>query len=235
LEEQNFSNSNRVDPATAARLGRILGVDVIVVGSITRYDHVDRTTGHSHSFGGFHVGDPNKSKHDIKADVQINARLVSPETAEILGVADGSAESERKDVKEDVMDQYYGTASSQANDVQADATNKAVAELAQRLEQEIVALPAHKRAIEAVVADVNPSRLIINAGAERGVRAGDQLELWRPGKPIRDPETGKILRWDDQKLGEAVVTDVDSSSASATYTSSGTVQVGDRVRTVRKQ
>ena len=32
------------------RVGRILGVDAIILGSVTRYDLSDRTTGHSHSF-----------------------------------------------------------------------------------------------------------------------------------------------------------------------------------------
>jgi len=35
LAEQNFSNSNRADPASAARIGKILGLDAIIVGSIT--------------------------------------------------------------------------------------------------------------------------------------------------------------------------------------------------------
>src|SRR5690242_14938348 len=37
LAEQNLTNSDRTDPLTAAKLGRILGVDVIVLGSITQY------------------------------------------------------------------------------------------------------------------------------------------------------------------------------------------------------
>src|SRR5512146_2781318 len=35
LSEQNFSNSDRADAATAAKIGRILGVDAIILGSIT--------------------------------------------------------------------------------------------------------------------------------------------------------------------------------------------------------
>ncbi|MEO8071145.1 MAG: CsgG/HfaB family protein, partial [Acidobacteriota bacterium] len=35
LAEQNFSNSDRADPSSAAKIGRLLGVDAILVGSIT--------------------------------------------------------------------------------------------------------------------------------------------------------------------------------------------------------
>src|SRR5882672_1608855 len=37
LAEQNFSNSDRANPASAAKLGKLLGVDAIIVGSITQF------------------------------------------------------------------------------------------------------------------------------------------------------------------------------------------------------
>ena len=37
LKEQNFSNSNRVDPKTAVAIGRLLGVDAIIIGSVTQF------------------------------------------------------------------------------------------------------------------------------------------------------------------------------------------------------
>jgi len=36
LAEQNFSNSDRADANTAAKIARILGVDTIIIGSITQ-------------------------------------------------------------------------------------------------------------------------------------------------------------------------------------------------------
>lgn len=100
LDEQNFSNSGRVDPTTAALVGRILGVDAILVGSAIRDDQADRTAGRAHSFGGFRVGDSSKTTHEITADVELTARIVSPVTAGILAVADGSGVANRKGVKE---------------------------------------------------------------------------------------------------------------------------------------
>ncbi len=233
MDEQNLGNSDRADAATAARVGRILGVDAIILGAVTRFDHADRTTGHPHSYYGFHVGSLTKTTHDVKADVAVTARIVSPETAEILSVADGSATIDKKNVKEDAADRYSG-AGNPAADVLNDALTKAVADMAVQLEAKIAALPVSERRIDAAVADVNPSRIVINAGAAQGLKAGDKLELWRPGKPIRDPDSGKILRWDDERLGVATITDVDAASAAATYQSSSAVQVGDRVRGIPK-
>lgn len=42
LTEQNFSNSDRADPSSAAKLGRVLGVDAIVIGSITQFGRDDK-------------------------------------------------------------------------------------------------------------------------------------------------------------------------------------------------
>src|SRR5436305_14970491 len=44
LAEQNFSNSDRADSTTAAKIGRILGVDAIILGSITQFGRDDKQT-----------------------------------------------------------------------------------------------------------------------------------------------------------------------------------------------
>src|SRR4030088_254915 len=44
LGEQNFSNSDRADASTAAKIGRILGVDAIIIGSITQFGRDDQHT-----------------------------------------------------------------------------------------------------------------------------------------------------------------------------------------------
>src|SRR5688572_15052669 len=37
LAEQNFSNSDRANPTSAAQIGKLLGVDAIIIGSITQF------------------------------------------------------------------------------------------------------------------------------------------------------------------------------------------------------
>src|SRR6201995_5753337 len=37
IAEQNFSNSDRADPNSAAKIGKLLGVNAIIVGSITTF------------------------------------------------------------------------------------------------------------------------------------------------------------------------------------------------------
>ena len=42
LAEQNFSNSDRADPNSAAKIARMLGVDAIIIGSITQFGRDDK-------------------------------------------------------------------------------------------------------------------------------------------------------------------------------------------------
>ncbi len=98
IAEQNFSNSDRADSSSAARIGKLLGVNAIVVGSITQFGRDDKHT----NIGGSAIGGITGryglggiGKKEAKAVVQISARLVNVETGEILAVAQGRGESER--------------------------------------------------------------------------------------------------------------------------------------------
>src|SRR5437016_1561110 len=98
IAEQNFSNSDRADPMSAAKIGKVLGVDAIVIGSITQFGRDDKKT----SVGGAGLGGitgrfglGGVSKSDSKAVVAVTARMVSTDTAEILASATGRGESNR--------------------------------------------------------------------------------------------------------------------------------------------
>ncbi len=238
LAEQSFTNSNRTDPVTAAKLGKVLGVDTIILGTITHYDYADKTTGGGGSrFGGF-GGSSMKTKHDINAKVQISTRLVSPDTAEVLAVSQGIGEVNRKGVKVDIRDmsQVSIMGSSANNPLLNECMDKAIAQLAAQLEQAIPKLPPRTPVIDGMVADANASgQLVLNVGAHDGVKLGDRLQVWRAGKEIRDPASGKVLMREDTLLGEAVVTTVTDISSIAQYKGTEPVQIRDLAKSIPKQ
>ena len=91
LKEQNFSNSNRADPSSAAQIGKLLGVDYIVVGSITEFGNETKNLGGGGgggNWGGFGLGGLHHS--NSKANVAVTARIINIDTGEILAVADGN-------------------------------------------------------------------------------------------------------------------------------------------------
>src|SRR5882672_10004191 len=90
LAEQNFSNSDRANPTSAAKLGKLLGVDAIIVGSITQFGNDTKNTGIGGVGAGLgKVGIGGFGRKETKAIVALDARIVDIDTAEILAVAEG--------------------------------------------------------------------------------------------------------------------------------------------------
>ena len=98
LGEQNFSNSDRADPAAAqvAKIGKALGVKYLIVGSITKFGMENKSMGiGGGAFGGgkFGIGEVGTKKG--KATVAITARMVDTSTGEIMMSAKGEGTSSR--------------------------------------------------------------------------------------------------------------------------------------------
>lgn len=242
LKEQNFSNSDRADANTAAKLGRILGVDAIVIGSITQFGRDDKNTSvGGGGFGGLagRYGLGGVGHKEAKAVVNITARLINVETGEILASATGQGTSQRSGTT------LLGSGGSAINaggggvdmgshnfgqTIIGEAVNKAVTDVARQLETNAGSLPTHTVHVDGLVADASGDTLILNIGAKSGLKVGDRLQVSRPVRPIRDPSTGKVIRMIEDKLGEVVITEVDQSSSVGKYTGSGPVKVGDAVK-----
>ncbi|MFL6302743.1 MAG: CsgG/HfaB family protein, partial [Candidatus Sulfotelmatobacter sp.] len=96
LKEQNFSNSDRADSSTAAKIGRLLGADTIIVGDITQFGRDDRNTNVGsivNRWDKYGLGKVGVKK--AKAVVAITARMVDVNTAEVLASVSGRGESNR--------------------------------------------------------------------------------------------------------------------------------------------
>ena len=96
MKEQNFSNSDRADASSAAKIGKLLGVDAIIVGSVTQFGNDTKTTGLGGVGAGLgRVGLGGFNQKQSKAIVGLTARLINVDTGEILASAEGMGESKR--------------------------------------------------------------------------------------------------------------------------------------------
>jgi curli biogenesis system outer membrane secretion channel CsgG len=243
LGEQNFSNSDRADSNTAAKIARILGVDAIIIGSITQFGRDDKKTnvggGAVAGLGGrFGVGGVSRSR--ATAVVGVTARMINTETAEILASVTGKGEASRTGTGllgaggTPITSAGGGLdmrASNFADTVLGEATGKAVTELAGQLSAKASALPTRTVAIDGLVADAAPDgTVIVNVGSRAGLKVGDRLEVRRKVREVRDPATGRVLRAIEDKVGELVITEVDEQSAVGKFTGAGQPAVGDTVK-----
>ena len=81
LAEQDLGASGAVNPSTAAQIGQLLGVQLIVTGSITQFS-IERVSGGFRSFGA----------SVSQAESRLDVRLVDTNTGEILLAEEGEGQ-----------------------------------------------------------------------------------------------------------------------------------------------
>jgi curli biogenesis system outer membrane secretion channel CsgG len=244
LAEQNFSNSDRANPASAARLGKMLGVDAIVVGSITQFGTETKNTnlgGVGGALGGFGLG--GIGRKNSKAIVGLTARIVNVDTGEILAVAEGMGESKRSSTS--LLGgggRWTGFGSGRvdfgSSNFQSTILGEAVKAAVDTLSTEVVAgqdrLQLRTVTVEGLVAAVEGTEVVLNVGSSSGLKVGDQLSVERVTREIKDPASGQVIRRMTSPVGVLRVTDVDEISAIASIVSGTGFRVGDTVKTIVK-
>lgn len=245
IAEQNFSNSDRADPNSAAKIGRLLGVDAIIIGSITQFGRDDKNTSVGGSaFGGIagRYGLGGVGKKESKAVVAISARMVNTDTGEILAVATGKGDSQRSGTSLLGAGGSSGGGGGGAYDMSSknfgdtiigEAVAKAVTEVAVKLDGESGKLVGHVITITGVVADVSGDTLIMNVGSKAGLKIGDRLLVRRSTREIKDPTTGKVIRRVEDSVGEVAISEVDESSSVGKFSGGMPAKVGDTVKSAQ--
>jgi len=241
LAEQNFSNSDRANPASAAKIGKLLGVDAILVGSITQFGNETKNLGLGgvggglvgHGLGGF-------GHKNSKAIVGLTARLVDIDTGEIMAVAEGKGESSRSSTSMLGGGGNWhagggGAVDFGSSDFQSTIIGEATKLATDKLSTDVIAgkdkLQARTIVVQGLVAAVDGGQVVLNVGAKAGVKVGDELSVERVSKEIKDPATGQVLRRLSSSIGVVKVNDVDDVSSVCTVVSGSGFKVGDAVKT----
>jgi curli biogenesis system outer membrane secretion channel CsgG len=241
LAEQNFSNSDRANPASAAQIGKILGVDAIIVGSITQFGHETKSQnigGAGGGWGGFGLG--GVGRRSSKAIVAIDARVIDIDTAEILAVADGKGESKRSSTS--LLGGGFGrggfgvgAVDFSTSDFKETILGEAVHAAVQDLTNDLVAanskLQTRVVIVEGLVAHVDGETVVLNVGTRSGLKVGDQLSVERVTSEIKDPATGNVIRRLTSKVGVIEVIDADDGSSVCRTVMGSGFQVGDLAKT----
>ena len=233
LAEQDLGADGRVDPGTAARIGRIVGADLLLMGAVTRFD-----------VRSDYVGLPWRAGFDAerhRAVVAFDGRLVDSTTAEIIAQARGQGDETRYGAtihRGKLAGLDFGTSHFRGS-MLGRAAREAARSMARETAAEIDCIvgpdPAGFGDADALV--VYAERRgdqwwpMINRGARDGVREGDVLVIKRKRQDIFDPVTGELLKiiWDE--LGVMTIREVDEKVASGPVVPArgapGTPQMGD--------
>ncbi len=238
LTEQNFSTSDRDDATSAARIGKILGLDAVIVGSVTQFGNETKNTKMGNGGGGFGgFGTDGFGDKNSKANVRVDARIVDTDTTEILSVADGKGESVRRGASLLGGGNWHGFGGGVdfgSSDFQQTIIGEAVKDAVDRMTAGVIAsapkLQARAVKVKGQVAAMDGEQIVLNVGLKNGIKVGDRLSVERVTSTIKDPATGAVLRKVTTKLGELEVIDVDDLSAVCIAASGGGFKIGDAVK-----
>ncbi len=212
LEEQAFGQSGSVNPATAAKSGKILGLNAIVTGSVSQFGV--KTLGSEFIIG--------RQKLQ-QANATVDIRVVDAETGQVIFADSGNGVYETKTTE------VLGIGQSAGYDetIGGNALRAAIAKFIDNLLQQMANVEWSGR-----IASLQEGEVVINAGQETGLKIGDRLAVFTLGKEVINPETGISMgRARGKKRGVVEVTEYFGQDGAMAKIVEGTgFEVGDLVK-----
>ena len=194
LQEQDFQNfSGLVDQTTAVKLGKMIGVDAILTGSLTNIAFV---TG-----GGIKIGPLNVRKSSVK--VVMTIRIIDVTTGEILYSTiqeEKASKSAISGVLPIPIPGGLGFSHQEAVDVLSAVQlicDKVALDFSTKIDQKNITV--NSAPLEGYVAKVVSTssggivQVYINLGASSGIKEGEEIRIYREGEVILDPKTNEVL------------------------------------------
>lgn len=222
MKEQGLSSTGALDPQSAAKVGRLLGVKYILTGGIDTFT-LNKTGG---SIGRLGVGGS-----VVTAQTSINMRFIDTTTAERVVSLSGEGEVKKGGGF------LKGNTLSRENEfgIATEALEKASANIVAKLVSggylaTISPGTGAASGLEARIAKVDGTTAYLNIGSAAGVKVGDKFVIFNVGEAIIDPDTGQALGSSEKQTGTGEVTEVAERFAIISF--SGAAKVKD---TARKQ
>jgi len=200
LAEQNLGQSGRVNPTQAAEIGRLLGVQVILMGSITKFS-IDTKGG---GFGRLRA-------EYSEAESNLDIRLVSTDTAEILFADEGEGKVRLGgfNIRGVNFQQDFDAGLAQ------EALRPAVENVVEKLADQADSFASIQAPIPpAQIVGANAGAFYVDKGENYGVIVGQRYEVQRVVDEIRDA-SGNLLDTITDRVGVIEVTRVLGQSAVA--------------------
>ena len=209
LAEQNLGQSGRVNSSQAADIGRLLGVQVTLTGSITKFS-IDTKGGGFRGFGAQYS----------EAESNLDIRLIDTNTAEILFADDGEGKI-----------RLGGLTIKGANfrrDFDAGLAQEALRPAVEQVAQKVA---SEADAFSSIQAPIAPAQVVglgqngalyIDKGENYSVVVGQRYEVHRVVDEIRDA-SGTLLDTITEAVGVVEVTRVLAQSSVSTVVEGDTL------------
>lgn len=232
LQEQDFGESGRVDTRSAAKIGKILGVQFLVMGRVTEFSFKSTGAGGISLKKGIGLG-----VKSTNAKVAIDARLVDTSSAEIIASVTGKGDKRNTNLSVAVEWDAIAFGSDEFRQSNLGvAMREAVASAAEQLADTAYNSdlgPAKPSKLSGAVAYASGSRVIINIGSSSGIKPDMVFVVSHVLDVVKDPTTDEIIDEVTEAVAEIKVTEVKDKSATCTVlkklSSDFAIAVGDKV------
>ncbi len=214
LAEQDFGDTGRITPQTAAQIGKMLGVDLLLTGSISQFS-INRTGG---GIRGISVG-------VTTGKVVLQSRLVDTTTGEIVVAAEEENKKTLVGARYRSMNFRQSFDKGMANEIMHPAVEKMVIKIVDQT------AGMNSSAHSGRVIKAQSGQVWVNLGAGSGVNVGDEFEVIRMGEELIDPDTGLSLGAVEEKVGTIVITEIKAQYAIARI-QSGSAQAKDYLKKI---
>jgi curli biogenesis system outer membrane secretion channel CsgG len=198
LAEQHLGASGAVTAATAPKIGKLIGAQFLVTGSITQFS-IERTSAGYRGIGG----------SVSTAESRMDVRVINTDTGEVTVVAEGQG------TKRMGGGYFKGAAAERTFDQGAaqEALRPAVESVIARIVAQSGTLTSLvPTAPEGQIVSARDGLFYINRGQNAGIKVGQRFEVMRVTDEIKDAD-GRLLDRVIGKVGTLEVTQVLSQSA----------------------
>jgi len=209
------SPGRALDDELALRAARRTSAEVVVSGSVDVFAHDDQLD--PGKFARWGMGAP-----DARSRVRVSVSLRALDVRDGTVLIETSASREHAGKSVAMIDRPDRSGSNPALDpLLAQALGEVIGDLARTLGERV------EGRWKAQVLSQRRGAVVLDAGASRGLFAGQRLEVWRPGISLLDEDLREL--GEDVWVGSVVVTSLDGTRARARLCD-GEVHVGDVVR-----
>lgn len=224
LGEQDLGDSGRVNPATAAKIGKILGAQYLLYGTVDEFEYSKAGEG-----GGVRIGVIRVRAGEARAHIGMDIRVVDAVTGEIVFSTRSTADASRGGFKVGYSGSDFGAdmgtfQKTPLGEATRQAIENAIAKMPGQFAVE--APPPVSWSGQLLVAE--GGTLVIKAGTKDGLRVGDVLTVFRPKTVTAG---GQTLVVGEDKIGRIRLTSVGESASSAEVVEGTGFKTGDTVKT----
>ena len=203
LEEQKLGQAGLVTAQSAAEVGKLLGVELAIMGAVTEFGHSKGGTGGR--IKGIGIGVKKQT-----ATVAVDVRFVNTTTGEILAAENVRKEESSGGIRISTPEFGFNNRNDFDNSLVGKATRAAIDDIIGLIDTQMEQLPWEGKIIL-----IRGNTVFIKPGSDAGVKVGDTFAVYSKGEDLIDPDTGLSLGSVETKVGSIEVTSIVSGGKAA--------------------